>query len=353
MQLSPKRWVLSLLTTAALLLSLCAALVYWVDPCFTFRWPSHLPPVFFNERYQNAGMAKNGNADIVLMGTSMTANYRVSQVERAFGGTAVKLTFPDGYLSEFDAALAMATRAKEPKRVIFGLDINVLTRDESEKTDALPAYLYNQNPVDDVKYLLNKDSLYYSLYQIKSDLWGTAEPVDEAFTWDDTVWWAKETALAGYERPPLADSPVAQDAYLTQVTQNIDCVLDWARAHPQTEFDVFFPPYSILYWDKMQRTGATDAVFSALQSALHGLVGGGEAAQPPGNIRVYFFPAQLDIITDLDNYGDYIHHSGGVCTRLLGELQAGDYQVTADNLEETLKTLRDFVEGYDYGAIWG
>lgn len=340
-----RNWALGLLAGAFALLLLCAGMVYWIDPCFYYRWPPHFQPVFFNQRYQDAGLAKNCRADTVLLGTSLVANYRVSQVEQTFGGTAVKLTIPDGYFSEFDETMKTVFRGGTPSRVVFGLDTNILVRDESEKTSTMPDYLYNANPLDDVKYLLNKDTLYYSLYTVMSSRWGTAETVDEAFTWDKTVWWSKQTALAGYQRPDVTKGTLPQDAYFADCDKNLAVLESWITAHPDTEFDVFFPPYSILYWDKMQRTGATDAVFAAVDRAFTALLS-------YDNVKVYYFPAQTDIITNLDNYGDYIHHSGAVCTKLLQEMKADEYRITPENAKETLAKLRTFVVNYDYESIW-
>ena len=38
------------------------------------------------------------------------------------------------------------------------------------------------------------------------------------------------------------------------------------------EFDFYFSPYSILYWDKIGRMGETDAVFAALELACETLL---------------------------------------------------------------------------------
>lgn len=84
-----KRWACGLLAVIFLLLAGCAAVVYRVDPCLYYRMPDSWEPVFFSERYQAAGMVRNVPADTVLLGTSMAANYRPSQVEAAFGTTAL------------------------------------------------------------------------------------------------------------------------------------------------------------------------------------------------------------------------------------------------------------------------
>lgn len=105
-----KRWSCGLLLTLLLVLGACAAVVYWVDPCFYYRMPKDRAPVFFSERYQTAGIVRNNAADVVLLGSSMTANYRGSKVGAAFGGTGLRLTIPDGYYSEFDEVMTLLMR---------------------------------------------------------------------------------------------------------------------------------------------------------------------------------------------------------------------------------------------------
>ena len=184
-----RRWVCGLLACILALLAVCGAVVYVVDPCLYYRVPDKWQPVLFNERYQMAGLAKNVEADTVLVGTSMAANYRSSWIQETFGTSAVRLTIPDGYYSEFDQVMNVLFRTQEPERVIFGLDANILVWDESGLTGALPEYLYNTNPLDDVRYFLNRDTLYYSVYTLMTLGRGGGTPVDELFTWDGDIWW--------------------------------------------------------------------------------------------------------------------------------------------------------------------
>lgn len=74
-----QKWTRGLLLGLVLVLTACAAVVYRVDPCFYYRMPTDREPVFFSERYQTAGIVRNNPADVVLLGSSMTANcYGVS-----------------------------------------------------------------------------------------------------------------------------------------------------------------------------------------------------------------------------------------------------------------------------------
>ena len=302
-----RRWVCGLLTVLIALLAVCGAIVYVVDPCLYYRLPDKWQPVFFNERYQMAGLAKNVEADTVLVGTSMAANYRASWIEGTFGTSAVRLTIPDGYYSEFDQLMNVLFRAQDPERVIFGMDVSILIRDESGLTGAMPEYLYNSTPLDDIQYLLNKDTLYYSAYTLLSNHWGEGDA--------------------------------------EHVAANVQVVEGWLQAHPETEFDLFLPPYSILFWDRVIREGRADAVFAAIRQAVERLL-------PYENVKIYGYLMDEEIVTNLDNYCDNIHHSGDVCRQVLAMLRADEGRLTEENLEETLANWHEFVIHYDYDKFW-
>lgn len=340
-----RRWACGLLAAVALLLALCAAAVYTVDPGFYYRLPEKWQPVFFDERFQGAGLAKNIPADTVVIGSSMVANYRASQVEEAFGGTAVRITIPDGYLSEFDQAMDVLFRDRTPKRVLFALDMNILVRDESGLTGSMPAYLYNETPLDDIKYLLNKDALYYSCYVLLANGWGGGQTLDEGFTWDEGVWWNHAEALDYYKRPEIAGEEAPADAFLDNVDANLAVVESWLKAHPETEFDLFLSPYSLLYWDMITRQGQTDAVFAALERVCRTLL-------PYENVKLYGPLLDRDIVEDLDNYCDHVHHSGEVSGVILKKIAAGEDRLTAENAGEILAGWREFVVNYDYEKFW-
>ena len=59
-----------------------------------------------------------------------------------------------------------------------------------------------------------------------------------------------------------------------------------------------------------------------------------------------------DIVLDLDNYCDYVHHSGAVCTQVLAKMVAGECRMTEENYRDTLAQWRDFVVDYDYEKYW-
>lgn len=340
-----KRWSCGLLLTLLLVLGACAAVVYWVDPCFYYRMPKDRAPVFFSERYQTAGIVRNNAADVVLLGSSMTANYRGSKVGAVFGGTGLRLTIPDGYYSEFDEVMTLLMRTHPPKRVLFAMDANILTRSPAGVTGAMPDYLYDDDSLNDARYLLNKDTLYYSLYALMSQRWNAGETLDTGFMWDDTVWWNHMEALDEYERPEVAAVSMPAGALLADTAENLAVVTNWATRYPDVEFDLFFSPYSILYWDKIDRMGETDAVFAALELACKTLL-------PYENITLHGLLFDRDIIEQLDYYCDYVHHSAEAGELVLAKLSSGADRLTEENYRKTLANWRDFVVNYDYEKFW-
>lgn len=135
------------------------------------------------------------------------------------------------------------------------------------------------------------------------------------------------------------------DTYLAAAQENLAVVTGWAQAHPDTQFHVWFAPYSILYWDNVHRQGRTDAYLAALELAWRELTG-------YDNITVHSFMAREDIVTDLDNYTDYIHCSGAVTHLEAQAMMAGEELVTRENYAQRLDELRQFVVNYDYDGLF-
>lgn len=341
-----KHWIALFLGAVGIPLALCAGVIYQVDPCFMFRLPESGQAVFFEQRQQNAGLIRQIQADTIVLGTSMASSYRPSQISQVYGGSGLKLSFPDGYMSEFDLAMEAIEAYQDPERIIFLFDPNILIRDETEKTDAMPSYLYDGDPLVLAKYLLNKDIFYRSIYASGFADETLYQPLDEGFTMDAYLNWSKAKALSCYERPDLAETHTDYtDTFVANAKENVAVVLQWAQRFPDWEFVIAFPPYSILQWDAYQREGKTQAVFVAIETAMNLLL-------EQDNISVHFLTGDIDTITDLSQYGDHVHHSSLVAGEMLEALNQGDFQVSWANKSQIMDEFQTFVTQYDYDSIW-
>ena len=340
-----RKWALGLLAAIAAMLGLCAAVVVTVDPFFHYRAPDPEAEVWFEQRCQTAGLLRSQDYETVLMGTSLAANYRPLWFDAYFDTRTVKATFPNGGFHEFSQALDYACQTHDVKRVIFGLDPNILVRSVEEAPDQLPAYLYDTNPWNDSPYLLNKDVLVRALYVVREKAAGNTQALQDAFVWDGNVFFSKELALAGYQRPEAEDTVLPEDAFFDICDENLAVVETWLTEHPNTEFIFYYSPYSILFWDEMERQGRTDAMFAVLKHAT-------EALLAYDNVKIQCFLTDIDTITDLDNYADHIHVAGRVTWKMSKAMAGTEHLLTLENYEAKLDALREYVVNYDYESIW-
>ena len=174
---------------------------------------------------------------------------------------------------------------------------------------------------------------------------GETQPIQDAFLWDGNVFFSKELALAGYERPEATGVTESADAFLENGRTNLAEVTSWLEQHPDTEFIFFMSPYSILFWDKMDRLGQTEAMLSLLEETAETLL-------RYDNAELQFFMADREIIADLDNYADHIHIAGRVTYAMAQAMPTGAYVLTRETCAEVLDGLRDFVVHYDYDSIF-
>lgn len=71
------------------------------------------------------------------------------------------------------------------------------------------------------------------------------------------------------------------------------------------------------------------------------------------NVRVFYFPDQAEIVTDLNNYADYTHYHARY-NRFMTECFAdGTCEVkSVEEMERALESTRDMIERFDFEALF-
>ena len=135
-------------------ISFLAFVNYIVDPFQFFRKPTIFKPIFAKETYLNAGLIKNYDFDSIVIGSSMTENFILDEVKQYMGfDKPIKLSLGGGNMIEYNTFLNNAINKKDIKNILLGFDIFALDSAPSR----LPLYLYDQNNINDLKYILNFD----------------------------------------------------------------------------------------------------------------------------------------------------------------------------------------------------
>lgn len=351
--MSGKKWVKIMLRSCIVILALIGGGVAFVDPWFHYHKPwKNFYYILHDERYMNDGIAKNFEYEALLTGTSMTENFKTSEIERLFGVTAVKLPFSGGSYKEVNSIVETALKKSDNdiKLVIRGLDNSMMLQPADamryEET-TYPSYLYNDRILDDVEYLLNKkvviESIIPDTLKLLRHKEGGITSFDDYANWNKFYKFGKETVEANYNRLNKADKmkPFTgsdRDMLKDNIKKNVTKIAD---EYPDIQFYYFITPYSFLYWDSLIQSGEFYRTLEAEQLAIQ------EILNHP-NIKLFSFNNRFSMTCNLDNYKDVVHYGEWVNSKILQWMENGDYQLSKENYEEYLKQVKDYYENYNF-----
>ena len=315
--MSTKRFITLLILLPLIGLLCCAGIIYVIDPAMQYHEPFFgISQVYNDERSQNAGLAKNADYDSVVLGSSVTSNFRVSWFDEQFGCKAVKLCYPGGTFSDYDAALETAFRTHDIKTVFWCVDPQLLVASPVNPTP-LPDYLYDDSILNDYQYLLNKDVLLKQCAPaVLATLRGEQPDYDEAFVWDHGYTYSVIKATESYDRPAQSAVQYPADHYDAVAAENWAILDKWIEAHPETTFYLYYPPYSSLYLDQQLRLGMREPTWKMLGGTLERYI----ACE---NVRFYNF--LVDPVTiDYNNYTDMVHYQSSVNRHMVEYMAANE-----------------------------
>jgi len=342
-----KIWGIGLVAYVLLLLIVVGALTGVIDPFFHYRAPlEQLEYPIDNQRYQNDGIMKHFDYDAMIIGSSMTENFRTSEMDRLFDVNAIKVPFSGPPFPELNQNLRTALKANpDIKMVIYGLETWYIfaAKDETRTDASYPTYLYDEKLLNDVNYLLNKDVLFSDTLEVLLYT-GRGEKTtsfDDYSNWRHFVFSHEET-LRNYPRPEITETQrqvTAEEMEL--IRYNMEQIVTLAREYPDVQFHYYFPPYSALYWDEVRRNGKLDYMIDSLKLAS-------EVALQAENVLLHSLLDGYEVVLDLNHYRDTVHHSGEINTWVLEKLREGDHRLTLENNEAHWESLREFYSNYDF-----
>ena len=136
-----------------------SALVMYYDPFFHYHAPSEGGKyIFDNEVYQNPGIARNFDYDSVIVGSSMTRPLSPSEFDEQYDCKSVQMPFSGGSVKNASINVEQAFHHKGSLKYVFwGIDPYGIAMGVDETKIDLPTYIYDDNPLNDLAYLLNKE----------------------------------------------------------------------------------------------------------------------------------------------------------------------------------------------------
>ena len=344
-----KKWNIVVITGTVLILGCLIAATIIIDPFLHYHAPlSGLEYPLKDERYQNDGMARHYDYDALITGTSMTQNFKCSEFDELWGANSLKTSYSGASYHELNECIRRALRYNsEVKYVLCSLDGNKLIYPaDADEYDDYPEYLYDNNPFNDAEYLLNKEVVPKTLAVINYTRAGEQTVTRDAYgSWGQFKTYGRDAVLSTFSLQQVREETVElTEADITTIQENVtQNFLATALANPETEFYLFFPPYSICYWEALQRTGQLEAQIQAQEIAV-------ELLLTAENINVYDFNDRIDITTNLDNYCDTLHYGEWINSEILSLMAEGKNKLTLDNYKEYYQSVCDIYMLYDYTA---
>ncbi len=348
------RAIIILISAAVFMCAMAAALVVYVDPFFHYHKPlSHFPYLVDNQLSQNPGMARHMDYDSVILGSSMTVNFNTDWFRELMGLNTIKLSYSGAYPKDQANIMEIIfDRGHEVKKVFLGVDVITYMGGTEETKYPIPEYLYDDYYFNDIQYVLNKDVLLNYILRPMAD----PDPTDLSTVYKS--WWTEEYyseqwVLHNYVRPETVEQEVPAEEYLPGTRENLDVnICPFIEDNPDTQFVIFFPPYSILFWNDVLAGNHMEATIEQYRYIT-------ERLNEYDNVEIYFFPDREDIILDLNHYADYSHYHPDY-NRFMTEcfadgitgLVAKEDSGKGKPVDEYLDHMREIVENYDFEELF-
>ncbi|MGI6581368.1 MAG: hypothetical protein ACOX1M_03435 [Erysipelotrichaceae bacterium] len=355
-----KTWLITFLTiTLSMVIIVCSITIY-VDPYMHYHKP--LTDKFYyninNQRSQNNGIVKHFEYDAIITGTSMTENFYASEVDRIFECKSIKVPYSGGSFKEINDNLEIALSINPNiKYIIRGLDLSRVNFDKNHmRTDLgkFPTYLYDNNPFNDVNYLLNRNVLYNRIIKMVNDaLSGKPTGItsfDRYSNWMSRKKFGNKTVLKskliegiGYKETEQVK--VLNDLFKDRIRGNIEQnVTSLAEKYPNTTFYYFIPPYSAAYWGYQMEAGNMLRQIEMIEYVLSLIV-------PHKNIHMFCWN-RFDLFDDLNNYGDLTHYGDWINSWIIAEMKRESGRLTEDNYKDYINELKEHYMNFDFNSLF-
>ena len=352
--ITSKSWVIRFIIGAFIILIICGGIVFAIDPYYHYRVPNNslIYSVGVNQRNANNGIIKHFKYNAVITGTSMTDNFKASQFDDMYDVVSIKIPFEGASFKEINDNLETVFSINPDIEVVMrSLDLSSINCNaDAMRYDEYPEYLYDNRIINDINYLLNKRALFEGCGANVIMSTVRKRPYfdfDNYSNWDKEYRYGKEVVFNTYGRPKknsIIYELSSED--IARINENIEKnVIDLVAAHPNTRFIMFFPPYSICYWDGCNCGGTISETIQMQQIVIERLIG-------YENIELYSFFDDFELICNLDNYRDIAHYCGDVNSYILEQIKQGQHRITKDNYEEYIAKITDFYNNYDYDSLY-
>jgi len=329
-----KNWTIKLLIIFSFIASTVILINYIVDPFQHYRVSSWYKITQKKQREVTAGLAKNfPYYETAIIGSSMAENFKASFVNKELNTTTLKLCMSGITAHEMYSILKTVLRDNNNiKNIILAIDINNFTGDKNRiRTNAFPSYLYDNNPINDIFYLLNKETIRFSFRMLEQS--GTTTNFDELWYTANMFKYSKKAALSRYIPGTYGPSFTLDDYNNEVIKENFNFnILPFIHKNKNVKFTIFYPPYSFLIYKDMKNKRWLNESFKFKKYLLNLNI---------KNLDIYDFQCIPKITSNLNIYRDIAHYSPSINEYIIKSFKNKNHLSTQNNIDNCIQIIKN------------
>lgn len=340
-----KKYISYFFATFLLTVTCIMSVNFIIDPFKRYGNNMHLFYTQGFSEYKNPGIVRNYPFDSVLVGSSVTENFLISQINRALKMNCIKLSEASATSFEIYNILKFAFDEKRLlggiSNILIGLDIFAFVGERTyiRNNKKFPLYMYDRGLIGDFKYLLNLDvftaqnalALMYYFLKRKDRI-----DFDKLYSWHSDTKFDKNVLISNF-----LNSAKPENLRFEILKRNFDFnLLSLIKQHKDTKFIIFYPPYSILYFKAYLDAGNLDDIIKFKEYVF-------EVTSIFPNVEIYDFQIDSSITFDLADYKDTIHYSYRKNQDMVDKISKGLFRVTKQNYKQNSTILREQAQNFE------
>lgn len=292
--------------------------------------------------YQGAGIIKNFDYETLIIGSSLIQNMRPSYAEKLFKSKAVKVPLCGiGFSYILDACNLALEKNGKLKRIIMNADPTLLFNDSED--EGFPGYMYDNNILNDVNYLLNKSVLFSENLNIlnRTIEKSARENMDEAFSSEKTFYFSEYSAVQSASNEAIKYD---EEDLHKKFKLGVNSLADIVEKNSDIEFIFFIPPKSVLELKTMSFNSYLDLYCNLIKEIF-------DRFSSYDNCRVFMFQDDEQTVANLYNYCDTQHFSANVSDKILEDISENKKLLTKDNCSKRLEKIKKIALNFDYSIF--
>ena len=289
-------------------------------------------------REYNSIVINNFDFDSLILGSSMSQGFKCSVFDAAYGGKSIKLTCSGSNFAEVKFFTDYTVRKKKIKRIMLDAPVTFLPWEQTLKD--IPMEYYQDN----MKILFFKKSfsinaVVNAFSDLKSKITGKTKYIsrDDLYDWN----LGRKCGEKYFAQRLLYDKRTEFNIDQKFAEKSKATVREFLypmfNSCPETEFIVFYPPFSMMYYRLLDRRE-----YIKLKAEITDML------LEMKNVRIFDFETAFHITENFENYRDTSHYSGKINSWMIGQMAQGNYQLTRDNKQQSFDKLLKRFEEYDF-----